>query len=86
MSVITQFQLPIGYEQFKAFDQSINPEQVAPPGLTLHIVSQQESGITVTDIWEDEVTAKAFYDGVAAVSGMQLPPISFSLVYENNFK
>jgi hypothetical protein len=32
MSVICQFQLPVSYEEFKAFDKSINPEQLVPAG------------------------------------------------------
>jgi hypothetical protein len=79
MSVVCQFTLPVSYEEFKAFDKSINPEQLVPEGVSLHVVSKQESGVTVTDIWESEEMAAAFYAGVTAASGMPMLPISYSL-------
>ncbi|WP_155704444.1 hypothetical protein [Paenibacillus psychroresistens] len=51
-----------------------------------HVVSKHESGVTITDIWESEEIAVAFYAGVTEASGMPMPPVSYSLIYENNFK
>lgn len=86
MSVICQFTLPVSFEEFKAFDKSINPEQLIPEGISLHVVSKQEGGVTITDIWDNEERAAAFYAGVTEASGMPMPPVSYSLIYENNFK
>jgi quinol monooxygenase YgiN len=81
MSVIITFQLPVSYEQFQEMNKKLNPENLLPPGVISYVVSQSETGLTITDIWEDEANAPAFYEAVAA-AGFQLPPLVFSKVYK----
>lgn len=82
MAVMTQFPLPVSYEQFQAIDQQVNPEQLVPPGLLKHIVSRHEDGITITDVWQDEAAARTFYRAAAQTSGRPLPPLTFTEVFE----
>jgi hypothetical protein len=80
MSVVFQFQLPVSYEQFQELNKKVNPENLTPTGCLLHIVSRNESGLSLTDVWEDEAAANSFYQGAAEAGGMQFPQMSISEV------
>jgi hypothetical protein len=82
MSVLVQFQLPVDYDQFQAIDKQINPENLLPTGCLVHVVSQNDGSITVTDVWEDEQEANKFYEGIVETTGMQMPPRVFTKVLE----
>jgi hypothetical protein len=82
VSVIVTFQLPVSYEQYQELNKKVNPENIAPPGCLSHVVYQSETGVTCTDVWEDEAKATAFFDGVSAVAGMPMPPMVYSKVYD----
>lgn len=82
MSVVIQFQLPVSYEQFQELNKVVNPENLMPPGMLLHLISQTESGLSITDVWEDETTARPFYEGAAKAAGIQFPPLVISEVME----
>lgn len=82
MAVMTQIQFPISYEQFQEANKKVNPSNLLPPGCLLHIVSRTEGGIAITNVWQDEVTARKFYAGATEASGVPIPPLTFTEVFE----
>lgn len=82
MAVMTQTVMPISYEQYKALEKQMGPVLQVPPGLVVHMVSRHDGGTMVTDVWQDEASAMAFYQVAAAKSGAALPPLSFTEVLE----
>jgi hypothetical protein len=82
MAVMVQSQLPIAYDQFLALESQINSEKIVPPGCLVHIVSQNDNGITITDVWEDEASAMAFINASSEAAGMEIPPMTLTKVFE----
>jgi hypothetical protein len=82
MSIVVQFQLPVSYEQFQELNKVINPENLRPPGMLVHILARTESGLSATDVWEDEAVARQFYEGATKLVGIEFPPLTISEVME----
>jgi hypothetical protein len=82
MSVVIQFQIPLSYEKFQEINKVINPENLLPPGVLLHLVARTEGGLSITDVWEDEAAAKPFYQGASEAFGIEFPALVISEVME----
>lgn len=82
MKVMIQSVMPIPYEQYRELDHKVNPERLKPPGLILHLVSRNETGTAITDVWEDEASARQFYEAAAARVGQPMPPLTLTEVFE----
>lgn len=82
MAVFNQFQLPISFAQYQEVNKKLNPDQKLPPGCLYHVVTEQSDSITITNVWENEAQADAFFKQAAEVSGIPMQQMDYKQVKE----
>jgi hypothetical protein len=66
---------------FQEINKVINPENLLPPGVLMHLVTRTEGGLSISDVWEDEAAAKPFNQGASEAFGIEF--LSFNLYRRN---
>lgn len=80
---IVRFDVLLNYDRYQDLNKAANPQNVLLPGCVQHVVAQNDqNGLTMIDLWEDEAKAMPYYEGFAKAVNMPLPQLTISHVFE----
>lgn len=81
MTILLEQHLPVPRQMIEAVSAKMDVRTNPPPGLLIHVATEEPGGIHIVDVWNSREDYEAFAESrlaptiaeVAAANGMELP-------------